>query len=184
MMRVVVMATLLVAPAAVANAGVCALKEREQVESRVTYSTGVTETVMARQGEQIFVRIDAGKETWGSLYHAGIVPLLRDGQSFMWATTLPATDQLIPGATFRLEGQQVTKSKVVPVAMDLRVIEETSVMVGGCPYSGLKIATTEWRDGHVLLQAEQILILPALLVIGVTVAGDTGPETVLATGLE
>lgn len=147
-----------------AEAGLCPLHI-----SGFTQETGEVLTVEDRKGDVVSIRFTSEQYSYARRDQAGLIPLDIAGIDgpilYDWATPLPAVADLVPGATFHLEGVVNGEGTTEAVAMDLKVIGPEKLMVGNCPLDVLKIEITNWYEGTAIGLTTYYLHIPSLLTL-------------------
>ncbi|GAB1362483.1 hypothetical protein MASR1M32_17190 [Rhodobacter sp.] len=115
-----------------------------------------------------------------------MIPLWNSGAdgpvSLDWSTPLPAAADLVPGATFTLEGSQHAWGEVAPLRLTLIVQAVEQLTVAGCRYEVTRIGMRRDLDQDCPTEVQVWLHLPSLLPLreASAAAGDPWQRDVVA----
>lgn len=143
-----VLAALLASPAGAACFG-------PAIPKKLTYDSGRTVDILSHTGQDLTIRLilPNGKPDVSSI-RGGLFTLYNSNNgttfSYEWQTDLPDIRDLRPGQRLHFEADMVVENAHrTYFKMDLQVLREDHLTVGGCDYPVIVVERTDTRDGKV-----------------------------------
>ena len=154
----------------------------------LTLADGAVQTVQGREGDVVSIWHETAEYAVGFEHLAGVIPLRVQGvdgpMEYDWATTLPALADIVPGATFILEGTlRAADGYAEAVKLQLRVLGPGQVTVGDCTLDVMRVETVDWIGGQMVGTITLFLHLPSLMVLRSETKAAEGPWVTEAVAL-